>query len=268
MRPFRLHYLWLCCLCAGLVNFTAATASAVDEDDTVGTNGMRHLFTIDGIVGRGSRLQSRKPDVTGSGNQYVVRAEGGAFFLATPLGNMGGVEGGAEVGVDSIPYAERDNLLYGAGALIDAWVGFPVTLLNLNKKGSRDWLRIAATPGIGASLVSAYTYLKLRGAMRITDGLTGELTYIWWPDAASYPFGHGNNDPVNEASLRAAVFMGDTGDKGSALHGYIEVHNGQRTSENNSAAGDKKLFAGQVPFAPVERWDYETFWRVGVGYAF
>lgn len=96
------------------------------------------------ILGHGSRL-----DDSGSlqsGSSLLLHVEGGGYFKASSIGNLAGIEGGANLGYDGVPISDNVGLMGSTPFAFDAWFGFPVTLLNLGD-GKNDWLRLSVAPG-------------------------------------------------------------------------------------------------------------------------
>jgi hypothetical protein len=251
----------------GLASLLVGPAALAKDKDAVGALGMDQTMTAGLYFGNGSRLNDKKAFVGGS--QVVLHFEGGAYFLGTPLGNMGGIEGGVDMGYDGIPYRENDNILYGAGFLADMWVGFPITLLNLGNK-NHDTLRVAFTPGIGMNAVTPYAYLRLRGAYRVTDSLDAELSWVWWPGGASSVWSPGSaQDGINAARIRGAVFLhSGRREVSEGWMLYAEYQRGQRENDNHSLKSDPTVFSGQNPYGKTERYDWEHMFHLGAGYVF
>lgn len=257
-----------------LASTLAAPATFAKDKDVVGALGMDQLMTVGAWYGNGSRL-NQKGGFSG-GSQVVLHFEGGAYFMGTPLGNMGGLEGGADMGYDGIPYRDNDNLLYGAGFIADLWLGFPITLLNLGKKDSQDpkkefdYLRIAFTPGLGLDMVTPYAYLRLRGAMRVNEHMDAEVSWLWRPGAASSAWSPGSaQDGINSATIRGAVLLHskDRNDSEGWMF-YAEYHRGQRENDRHDVKGNPAVFSGETPFGVTERYKWETAMHLGVGYVF
>lgn len=230
--------------------------------------GLSHDMKVEGIFGRGSRWGQ-------GGNQFLVSFEAAGFAKASALGNLAGLEFGALMGYDSAPFKDSDGVL-GEMSMIpmDISVGFPVTLFNW-VKGSESRLMIGFSPGFGVSWLSGYTYLKLKAAARITRGIVGEVQYIWWPGAASAPFGS-ENRAINAASLRAGVYIGT---RKGAFSVFAELYASQREEDvfhtpgqgaGAEAGGNSSptLYGGTDPFGRTKRVAFEDFFRLGVGYAF
>ncbi len=234
--------------------------------------GLSYDMKVEGIYGRGERWGK-------SGNQFLVSFEAAGFGKASPLGNLAGIEGGALMGYDSAPFRDSDGVLGDMSVVpIDVWVGFPVTLFNWIK-GSESRLMIGFAPGIGLNWLSAYTYLKLKGAFRVTRGVVTEVQYVWWPGVASAPFGNESRG-INAASLRATAYIGS---RRGGFSVFAELYRSQREEErqvsvaggassgNNGQVGgnsSQTLFAGADPFGVTSRVAFESFFRLGVGYAF
>jgi hypothetical protein len=217
-------------------------------------------------LGRGSRIG--KSNSFESGNMVLAHFEGGGYFKTSRIGNMAGIEGGADIGYDDLGYREKDSALGDMGMIIDIWMGFPVTLLNLGD-GSNDWLRLSVAPGMGTSMVSGYLYVKSALAARLPGLGDAEVAWFWWPDAASYPFGANNNDAVNATSLRGSFFFG------KKFHAFAEWRRSQR-EHVEAQKPDPKYFDGitAIPgqdgqaFTSSTRSEWEKNMRVGVGMTF
>jgi hypothetical protein len=231
--------------------------------------GLQHDMKVNGIYGRGERWGK-------GGNQFLFSFEASGFAKTSSNGNLAGLEFTGLVGYDSTPFAPGDGVLGDTiGVPIEISFGFPVTLFNW-VRGSNSLLMIGFAPGVGISWMSAFTYLKLKGAGRIGRNMVAELQWIWWPGAASAPFGN-ENRPINAASLRASVYFGT---RKGAFEVFAELYESQREDEVFASSGggnqpavkggnqSKQLFAGQDPFGATERYDFENFFRIGVGYAF
>lgn len=210
-----------------------------------------------------------------SGKQFYAVFEAAGFGKVSPLGNLAGLEGGMAMGYDGVPYKANDQLLGDMGFLFDMWVGFPVTFFHVSK-GRAPSLMVGMAPGMGVSMVSAYTYLKLKGAARVGGNLVAELQWTWWPGAASIAVGD-TNDSVNAGALRATVFLAL--DRKTSFYGFFELYSASREGEVSGTSGSganqvtggnssKVLFGGRDPFGATKRSDYEDFKRFGVGYAF
>jgi len=220
--------------------------------------GLDHDLRVDGSYSRGSRW-------TKAGNQYLVTFEGATFGKVSPLGNLAGLEFGAAMGYDGVPYRASDQVLGDLGFLFDMSVGFPVTLVNL-LSGGKSRLMLGVSPGFGISMVSAYTYLKAKALFRLSNQIVLEGQWTWWPGAASHPVGETNNS-VNAAALRGTAYFKLS--RSTALLGYLELYQGQREEELDTGGNSSKvLFGGVDPFGSTKRYAYEDFLRFGVGYAF
>lgn len=231
--------------------------------------GLQHDMKVEGIFGRGDRWGQ-------SGNQFLVSFEAAGFGKSSPLGNLAGIEGGATMGYDSAPFRDSDGVLGEMSMIpIDVWVGFPVTLFNW-VRGSDSLLMVGFAPGFGTSWLSGYTYLKLKAAARINRGLVAEVQYIWWPGAASTAYGTGEDRSINAASLRGTVYIGR---RKGAFSVFTELYTSQREEDvfhtpGQGAAGQAGgnsspvLYAGVDPFGATKRVAFESFFRLGVGYAF
>lgn len=220
--------------------------------------GLDHDLRVDGSYSRGSRWNK-------SGSQILLNFEAATFGKVSPLGNLAGLEFGAAMGYDGIPYRESDQVLGDFGFVCDMSVGFPVTLLNL-LSGGKSRLMIGVAPGFGISMVSAYTYLKAKALFRLSGQIVLEGQWTWWPGAGSHPVGDTNN-AVNAAALRGTAYYKLSRD--TALLFYSELYQGQREEELATGGNSSKvLFGGRDPFGSTKRYAYEEFVRFGVGYAF
>lgn len=158
IRTTRQHLISVICCVASVF---CATAHAKDSLGSLGMGDGYH-GAAGVMLGHGSRL-----DDSGSlqsGSSLLLHVEGGGYFKASSIGNLAGLEGGANLGYDGIPISNNVGLMGSTPFAFDMWFGFPVTLLNLGD-GKSDWLRLSIAPGMGFSLVGFYMYLKGTAAM-------------------------------------------------------------------------------------------------------
>ncbi|MFZ4577749.1 MAG: hypothetical protein ACOYOB_05055 [Myxococcota bacterium] len=244
-----------------------ASPAGADESEQkfVGTMGpgKGHMAAFDLVLGNGTGYGA-----SDRGSQVFLHFEGGGYFKSSAIGNLAGIEGGLEMGWDGVPKRHTaaladytDNL----GIAMDAWVGFPVTLLNLGN-GKDDWLRWNVSPGMGASLICGYMSLKSALAVRLPVVGDAELAVTWWPDAASYSFGN-SNDAINAGALKLSYFY----DK--RYHFFVQYRRSQRVAERAPVADDPMVYGGltappgmdKIPFPLEERYDSEQVVTIGVG---
>lgn len=203
----------------------------------------------------------------GSGSQIVLNFEGAFLGKVTPLGNLGGVEFGMNMGYDggSSSEAGDDSKPMLGGFAYDISVGFPITLFH-HMSGGRETLQVGIAPGFGVNHLHAYaTYLKAKAAMAIGDGMAAELQWQWWPGGTSSTMFGGSTNGLNLASLKGTVFMGSYGDKAFLV--FTEYLWGQVENEQ-SGKGNPGYFAGENPFTTTTRADFGTVFRLGGGMAF
>ncbi len=251
-----------CRIAAALLAGTLLLLAAPEAraGDNIGWFGLRHKMQIDGYYGTGSRNGK-------DGSQFNFDFRAAMFGKHSPLGNLAGIEFATGIGWDNIPYDENDTILGDMGVPMYMQVGFPVTLFRIFG-GSGDRVQVGFSPGFGISWVSAYTYLTLKGAARLSSTIAVDAVWTWYPDAASRPMGE-TNDAVNQATLRANVYIGAGGRRGSEFIGFVELAKGQRVNEDSTGGNSSKvLFGGQDPFGSTTRRAYEDILRFGIGYAF
>lgn len=205
-----------------------AVGIAARADDSLGTVGLGdgYYSVLDLAYGKGSRIgESNKLE---SSFALYAHFEAGKYFKVSEIGTLAGVEFGFNGGKD-LGTRAKDSFVLGIPLMMDVWVDFPVTLLNLGN-GKHDWLRWALSPGFGASFIHAYVFLKTTVAMRVpvlNDDV--ELAWLWWPDAGSFPVGD-THDGFNAATLRGSWFLG------SSWHAFAEIHKTQQVHSNGNKA--------------------------------
>jgi len=159
--------------------------STLLAEEGVGTFGLSEYGGIHAVVGVGERSGE-------SGQQYSIHAEGGYLDMPTPLGNIGGIEGGAILGYDGIPMPEEEAVL--PGMMFDMWLGFPITVFYLGENQTSAYFRANIGVGMGTSLVSAYTFLKARLAFGQPKEMNADLSLTWFPGVAGIPYGTTTED--------------------------------------------------------------------------
>lgn len=250
MNRFLISVVAVVCLCSG-----ARSALASDAIPGIGTS---HTMSILGIYGSGKRFG-------GTGSSQSLRFEGAAYFLHSLAGNLGGMEGGIEIGRDALPRSPTYGL-DGESLMMDLWLGFPITLLNLGKDEDA-WLRIGLAPGIGFSFVQAYAYLKPRLAVRIVPDLVDlDVSWFWIPGAAMTQSDASKNDSLATSALRASVFVRVNRDV--AVEAFGEWRTVTRELQSYHDGASKAVLSGYDTFGTTARSQFEQGWRLGVGAAF
>jgi hypothetical protein len=230
---------------AALLSLAASSALA---ETAAGPYGMTRNGLVGGFYGQGERSGQ-------AGSQVILFAEGGLFTHASPLGNLGGLSGGIQLGWDGVPAAADETLGLG-GFQFDMWAGFPISLFRTG-----DLFQLIFEPGMGMSYQASYLNMKLRGGFAVGD-VEGDLTWTWWPGATSYatgPEGVGNN----AASLKGTVYIGTD----PAFFAWGEYFTSQREQESFDATKSQD-YAGLNVFGTTNRRDFEDLIRIGLGVAF
>lgn len=235
------------------------------KKSSIGWVGLSRDLRVEGFWGTADYSFGGKNK--GSGSQIVVNFEGAFLGKVTPLGNLGGVEFGMNMGYDGAASNEDitdSKPMLGAFAY-DISVGFPITLFHV-LSGDRETLQIGIAPGFGLNHLHAYaTYLKAKAAMAIGDGMAAEIQWQWWPGGTSSTMFGGSGQGLNLASLKGTVFLGSYGE--NAFLVFTEYLWGQVESEQ-SGQGNPAYFAGANPFNITTRADFGSAFRIGGGMAF
>lgn len=274
------------CLCiAATLAFTCGVARA---DDDVGKGfGLDRYMGVSGVFGFGNRYGD-------SGKSVAVRFEGAGYFLQTPFGNRGGIEGGMEMGWDGFNDHEPSALL--SGFLWDMWLGFPITVFE-KRDDTGPLFSAVFAPGMGASWQHAYVYIKGKAGMRVSDAISVELSYQWTPYMGSVPWAdnvvltdgqsfHPKVDSgLSMATLRATAFLALNKDlslfgffdwKQSNLEIPTECQNtgAQTGTTGSSSSCDPALntFSSGIykssSFLPLTRLRVDNAFHLGFGLAF
>lgn len=258
-----LMYLRLTVLC---VLGTAMLASpAWAKKGGIGWVGLSRDLRVEGYWGTADYNFGGKQN--GNGSQIVVNFEGAFLGKVTPLGNLGGVEFGMNMGYDGGASSEQlsdSKPMLGAFAY-DFSVGFPITLFH-HMSGDKEMLQIGIAPGFGINHLHVYaTYLKAKATVAIGDGMATEVQWQWWPGGTSATMFGGSGNGLNLASLKGTVFLGSYGE--NAFLVFTEYLWGQLENERGGQ-GNPAYFAGQNPFNTTVRADFGTVFRLGGGMAF
>lgn len=251
-----------------LLTMCLASVAQAEKPKYVATLGPGNGFPLAYSLALGRGSATLDNGIAHSGTQVLFRAELGAYLKSSPIGNLAGIEGGFEMGWDGVPKRHRPALADYMGGLnlaADAWLAFPVTLVNLGD-GSNDWLRLNIAPGLGISLRGAYFSVKSALAVEIPGVGPSELAATWWPDAANYAFGN-TSDSLNAAQLKLSYFMS------RKYQLFLQFRQSHRVAELPPATDNANVFGGltkppgmdREPFAQEKRYDYETVWSVGIG---
>jgi hypothetical protein len=225
--------------------------------------GIDKVFGVSGAYGFGSRFGE-------SGKSGVVRAEGAAYFMTTPFDNRGGMEGGLEMGYDGFKNHDPSALL--GGFLWDLWLGFPITVY---EKGDENgpWLSTALIPGLGASNLHGYVYLKGKVVAKVADKVAVELTYQWTPYSGSDPFMGSTTDDhagIAMGTLRLTAYFALNND--ISLYPYIDWRQSNLDEPKPGSDPALSAFSGSqyssTSFAPITRTRMDNNYRVGLGVAF
>ncbi|MBM4342123.1 MAG: hypothetical protein FJ100_01955 [Deltaproteobacteria bacterium] len=230
----------------------------------IGWVGLSRNAKVEGVWGSNTYVQEdpKKPKLEGT--QLWVNFEGGHLAKVSPLGNVGGIEFGAMLGYDGT-WSDTERLALAGGFAYNFQVGFPFTLFH-QFSGGTEVLQLAVAPGFGLDNLHAYLYLKAKAAYLLTDGITAEAAWTWWPGPTSLAMER--DVGFNIASTKGSVYIGRSND--TAIEIFGEYLWGEEETEKPGApvSGDPKAFAGKNPFTQTTRRACCTNLRLGVGLAF
>ena len=231
--------------------------------------GRGRVVAFDLVYGTGTGVSRSNDGRSPRASQLFARFEGGGFIKSSRIGNLAGIEAGAQIGYDGIQ--KRHSRLFAdyigdMGMDADIWVGFPVTLMDFGD-GKEDWLRWSIAPGLGSSLVSGYFYLKSTLALRLPVVGDGDIAATWWPDAASNVYG-GTRDTRNSAALKLSLY------RRSGLHLFMQYQRTQYVTPVGPPNDDPNVYGGlskppgmdSEPFALESRVDADSVVTFGVGW--
>lgn len=170
--------------------------------------------------------------------------------LVSQLGNNAGFELSAEVGWAGFRPDGDDNMGKRGPFHMDLAVGFPIGLFQFGDSGPFA-IRFQLAPGMGASVLHAYGYLRGRLTILLPADLSVDVSYRWTPSRVSYAWEERTG--LSNAKLRVALH-GTLGPVPLAVFAELDQ------------AKTEKVTVGHLH--PVERAVYQNLLRLGAGWVF
>lgn len=171
--------------------------------------------------------------------------------LVSQLGHNAGFELSAELGWAGYRDEGEDDMNARGPFHLDLAVGFPIGLVEFGEETGPFALRLQVAPGMGASVLHAYAYLRGRLTLLFPGDFALDVSYRWTPSRASYAWEERTG--LSGAKLRLAL-RGDVGPAPLVVFAELDQ------------AKTEKITIG--PLHPVERAAYQNLLRLGVGWAF
>lgn len=185
------------------------------------------------------------------GSGVTAYAEIMMLGLVSQLGHNAGFEMSAELGWAGYrDEGEADQNARGPFHM-DLAVGFPIGLVEFGDEKGPFSLRLQVAPGMGASVLHAYAYLRGRLTLLFPGDFALDASYRWTPSRGSYAWEA--NTGLSGAKLRLAL-RGEVGPVEAVVFAELDQ------------AKTEKITIGHLH--PVERAVYQNLLRLGVGWAF
>lgn len=175
--------------------------------------------------------------------------------LVSLFGNGAALEADLDFGLSFT--GARDIVGVGRSTMVgvEASLGFPFALIDLDRSESPFGLRLQLAPGLGIGTLQTFGYVRARLTMQVAEVVALDLSYKWIPSRASHVWGE--DDGLNSAHVRLALGVGAVHDSSEPF--FVLFAEVVQSKFERMAAGPLGLF---------ERSAHRNLLRLGAGMGF